>query len=136
RHLQQPTGGGKRAVFGGIGGQLVEDQRETYRELGRKEQRIAVQVEADMAIGTELGEQQVPDIAAGAVDARDQIVGRRKRSQAGVDPAPDVWLLFKDLAQHRVDDRQFVLQPVLKLGHDQLAVFLLLDQPLGDLALL
>src|SRR6185437_16803629 len=60
----------------------------------------------------------------------------RKRSQAGVDPAPDVWLLFKDLAQHRVDDRQFVLQPVLKLGHDQLAVFLLLDQRLGDLALL
>jgi len=45
-----------------------------------------------------------------------------------IDPAPDLRFLVQHLVQHRVDDRQFVLQPVLQLGDDQLAVFLLLDQ--------
>ena len=68
----------ERAVFPGIGGQFVEDQRQANGEFRRKKQRIAVQVEPDMAIWAEFGAQQILYIAAAAIDPRDQIVGRRQ----------------------------------------------------------
>jgi hypothetical protein len=89
-----------------------------------------------MAVRPEFGEQQILDVATAAVDPRDQIVGRRQRPQPLIDAGPDLRLILQHLMQHGVNGRQFVLQPVLKLVDDELAILLLLDQALGDLALM
>src|SRR5207237_6378895 len=47
-HLQEAARRGESAIFGGVGGELVEDQRQADRELGGKEQRIAIELEADI----------------------------------------------------------------------------------------
>ena len=57
----KPRARRKRAVFPGVGGKFVENQRQADRKLGRKKQRIAVQGEPDMAIRSEFGAQQIPD---------------------------------------------------------------------------
>ena len=129
-------GGRERAVFPGIGGQLVEDQRQADGQFRRKKQRIAVQVEPDMAIWPEFGAQQILDIAAAAIDPRDQIVGRRQRANPVIDAVPDLRLILQNLVQDGMDCRCLVLQPVLQLVHEEFAVFFLLDQALGDLSLL
>ena len=114
----------------------MENQRQADREFGRKKQRIAVQVEPDMAIRPEFGAQQVLDIATGAIDPRDQIVGRRQRADAVVDAVPDLRLIVQHLVQHGMNRRRLVLQPVLQLVDDELAVIFFLDQPFCDFALL
>ena len=136
RYLQHAVDRGKRAVFAGIGGQFVEDQRQADGELGRKKQRIAVQVEPDMAVRPEFGTQQVLDIAPAAIDARDQIIGRRQRADPVIDAAPDLRLIVQNLVQHGVNGRRLVFQPVLELIDDEFAVLLFLDQAFGDFALL
>src|SRR5947209_3756447 len=77
RDLQQPARGRKRAVFPGIGGEFVKYQRKTDGQFGRKKQRIAVQVESNMPVGSEFRQQEILDVAPAAIDARDEIVGCR-----------------------------------------------------------
>ena len=89
-----------------------------------------------MAVRSEFGEQEILDVATAAVDPRDQVVGRRQRPDPLIDAGPDLRLIVQHLVQNRVNGRQFVLQPVLKLVDHELAIFLLLDQALRDLPLL
>ena len=49
---------------------------------------------------------------------------------------PDLRLMLQDLMKNGVNGRQFVFQPVLQFVDDELAILLLLDQALCDLALL
>ena len=72
--------------------------------------------------------QHVLDVAAGAVQPRDHIVGRRQCAEAAVDAAPDVWLVLQDLVQHGVDRRRLVLEPMLQFLDQEFAVFLFPDQ--------
>ncbi len=131
-----PRAAEKRAVFAGIGGKFVEYQGKADGQFGRKKQRIAVQGKADMAVGPEFGEQQILDVATAAIDPGDQIVGRRQRAYPTVDGGPDLRLILQHLMQNGVNGRHFVFQPVLQLVDDELAIFLLLDQALGDIPLL
>ena len=70
------------------------------------------------------------------VDPRDQIVGRGERPEPRIDPGPDLRLVVQHLMQHRMHRRQLVLQPVLELVDQQLAVVFFLDQASGNPALL
>ena len=63
----------------------MKDQRQADREFGRQEQCLSVQVESNMPVGSEFGAQQIPDIAAIAVDPRDQIVSCRQCADAMVE---------------------------------------------------
>jgi hypothetical protein len=114
----------------------MKDQGQTDRQLGREKQRVAVQVEPDVAVGPEFEAQQILDIATIDVDLGDQIVGRRQRTDAVIDAVPDLRLVVQYLMQNGVNRRCLVLEPVLQLVDDQLAVFLLLDQAFCDLPLL
>ena len=89
-----------------------------------------------MPVRSEFGEQEILDIAAAAVDPRDQIVGRRQRPHPLIDAGPDLRLIMQHLMQNRVNRRQFVFQPVLKLVDHELAIFFFLDQAFCDLPLL
>ncbi|MBA7711736.1 hypothetical protein ES703_120702 [subsurface metagenome] len=114
----------------------MKHQRQADGEFCRQEQRLPVQIEADMAVRLELGAQEVADVAAAAVEPGDRIVGRRQRADAAVDAGPDLRLVGEHLVQYRVDGRRLVLQPVLQLVDNKLAVLLLLDQAFGDAALM
>ena len=81
-----------------------------------------------MAVRPEFGMQHILDVAAAAVQPRDQIVGRRQRAEAAIDAAPDLRLVLQHLMQHGVDGRRLVLEPVLQFLDQELAVFLFLDQ--------
>ena len=62
-----------------------------------------------MAVRAEFGAQQVLDIAAAAVDSRDQIVGRGQRTNPVIDGFPDLRLVVQDLVQHSMNRRCLVL---------------------------
>ena len=136
RHLQQPARGRERAVFSGIGGELVKNQRKAHRQFGGQKQRFAIEAKADMSVRTEFGEQQILDVAACPVHPGNQVVGRRQRPDPQIDAGPDLRLIVQNLMQHRVDRRQLVFQPVLQLFDHELAILFLLDQAFCDLALL
>ena len=81
-----------------------------------------------MSVRSEFGNQQILDIATGAIDSRDHIVGRGQRSQSLIDAGPDLRLILQNQMDDGVNCRQFVLQPVLELLHDELAIQLFLHQ--------
>ena len=131
-----PRGDRKRAVFAGVGGEFVKNQRKADGELCGEKLRLAVQGKSHMAVGPKFGEQQLPQVAAVAVGPCDQIVGRGQRADAPIDAGPDLRLIMQHLTHDGMDRRQLVFQPMLQLVDDQLSIGLFLDQALRNLAVM
>ena len=106
--LNPPLTVRESAVLSSIGGELVKYQCKAHGQFGRKKQRLAVQGKSNMAVRSEFGEQQIPDVAAAAVDPGDQIVGRGQRPYPLVDAGPDLWLILQHLMKDGVNCRYFV----------------------------
>ena len=75
----------------------MEDQCKADRQFGGKKQRASIQAKSNMSVRSEFGEQEILDIAARAVDPRDQIVGRGQRPDPVIDAGPGLRLIVQDL---------------------------------------